>query len=111
MLWGRAALYYRNIPNICPGTSSAARPALPAVPPGHHRGRARVAALLWFVVARTRLGMLIPRGAIQPRHGRRRWGQHPGAVIAVFGFGAASPDSQGLWRVRSTGAAGDGRLI
>jgi len=38
MLWGRAALY-TNIPRIsCPGTSSCCRPALPAVPPGHHRG-------------------------------------------------------------------------
>jgi len=40
MLWGRAALY-TNIPEYLSGHVELLPPALPAVPPGHHRGRAR----------------------------------------------------------------------
>jgi len=96
MLWGRAALY-TNIPEYLSGHVEL----LPGLRYPLYRliiilvGLA-VAALLWFVVARTRLGMLIRAGA-----SNRAMVAALGVNIrllytVVFGFGAALAGLAGL---------------
>ena len=97
ILWGRAAIY-STLPAYLTGPRRAdRRPALPALPAGDHRASAcSVAALLWYVVARTRLGMLIRAGA-----SNRTMVAALGINIrllytVVFGFGAALAGLAGL---------------
>ena len=96
MLWGRAALY-TNIPEYLSGHIDL----LPGLRYPLYRlviivvGLA-VAALLWFVVARTRLGMLIRAGASNRAMVAALGVNIRVLYTLVFGFGAALAGLAGL---------------
>jgi branched-chain amino acid transport system permease protein len=96
MLWGRAALY-TNIPEYLSGHIDL----LPGLRYPLYRAviiavGLAVAALLWFVVARTRLGMLIRAGASNRAMVAALGVNIRVLYTLVFGFGAALAGLAGL---------------
>ena len=96
MLWGRAALY-SNIPESLSGHIDL----LPGLRYPLYRAviiavGLAVAALLWFVVARTRLGMLIRAGASNRAMVAALGVNIRVLYTLVFGFGAALAGLAGL---------------
>ena len=96
ILWGRAALY-TNIPEYLSGHIDL----LPGLRYPLYRAviiavGLSVAALLWFVVARTRLGMLIRAGASNRAMVAALGVNIRALYTLVFGFGAALAGLAGL---------------
>ena len=82
IIWGRARALQPRCPSWLQGHIELfAGLALPGLPRSSSSASAwSVALALWYVVTRTRLGMLIRAGASQPHHGRRARRQHPPAL-------------------------------
>jgi len=101
MLWGRAALY-TNIPEYLSGHVSLVAACAIRLPAVIIAVGLSVAGLLWFVVARTRLGMLIRAGASN-RAMVAALGVNVRLLYTfVFGCGAALAGLAASWPGRST---------